>query len=222
MQKIYLTVTLFIMLSGCTADPDLPSNTIPVVSSTSSATAITATTARSGGMVSAVGGSVLLDRGICWSTLQSPTVNNFKVSNAGGPGIFSCDLTGLTPGVTYYIRAYATNATGTAYGNQVSFTTLFVPVISTNAITGITTTTAVSGGTISSSGSSSITAKGVCWSTVINPVVTLATKTNNGSGSGNFSSSITGLTTHTTYYVRAYATSAVGTAYGQNISFTTN
>jgi uncharacterized protein (TIGR02145 family) len=81
--------------------------------------------------------------------------------------------------------------------------------------------TAISGGTISSDGGSAVSARGVCWSTSPGPTVALATKTSNGSGTGGFTSNISGLSKNTTYYVRAYATNTVGTAYGNEISFTT-
>ena len=98
-----------------------------------------------------------------------------------------------------------------------------VPAVSsTAAITGITTVAAISGGNISSDGGASITARGVCWSTSSNPTVALTTKTTDGSGTGIFSSSITGLAANTTYYVRAYATNSAGTGYGNQLVFTTS
>mgnify|MGYP000745995412 CR=1 FL=1 len=95
-----------------------------------------------------------------------------------------------------------------------------IPTISTTAISSIMKNTASSGGNITSDGGASVTARGVCWSTSSNP--TLANSyTNDGSGTGSFTSSITGLSPNTLYYVRAYATNSVGTAYGNEISFTT-
>ena len=98
--------------------------------------------------------------------------------------------------------------------------TLVVPTVVTTPISGITSTTAVSGGNVSSDGGSPVTARGVCWSTTPNPTVALSTKTSNGIGRGTFVSNITGLTLGTIYYVRAYATNAVGTSYGAEFSFT--
>jgi hypothetical protein len=79
----------------------------------------------------------------------------------------------------------------------------------------------MSGGNITSDGGASITARGVVWSTAQNPTIALSTKTSNGTGVGNFVSNISGLTPNTTYYVRAYATNSMGTAYGNEITFTT-
>jgi hypothetical protein len=93
--------------------------------------------------------------------------------------------------------------------------------VSTNAISNITFNTASSGGIISNNGGAVVTARGVCWSTLPNPTVTLSTKTLDGIGSGPFSSNITGLAASTTYYIRAYATNSAGTSYGNQVVFTT-
>jgi uncharacterized protein (TIGR02145 family) len=96
------------------------------------------------------------------------------------------------------------------------------PTLETATISSITTTSAVSGGNITANGGATVTARGVCWSTSANPTVTLSTKTVDGAGNGTFTSSITGLTANTTYYVRAYATNSLGTSYGTQVSFTTS
>ena len=96
---------------------------LPVVSTTS-ATAITATSAAGGGNVTSDGGA-LTTRGVCWSTSSNPTVSDSHTTDGTGTGSFTSSITGLTPGTTYYVRAYATNSLGTAYGNEVSFTTSF-------------------------------------------------------------------------------------------------
>jgi uncharacterized protein (TIGR02145 family) len=95
-----------------------------------------------------------------------------------------------------------------------------IPVLSTTAITDITQTTAKSGGNITSDGGATVTVRGVCWSTNQTPTIS-DNKTTDGTGAGNFVSSISGLTANTTYYVRAYATNSNGTAYGSVMSFTT-
>lgn len=93
--------------------------------------------------------------------------------------------------------------------------------LSTTAASGITQTAAQSGGSISSDGGATITARGVVWSRDPNPTVALSTKTNDGSGTGTFTSNITGLAAGYTYYVRSYATNANGTTYGNPINFVT-
>jgi hypothetical protein len=98
-----------------TACPSLAVLTTTTVSS------ITQTTAVSGGSISYQGASAITARGICWSTSINPTLANSFTSNGTGIGTFTSNLTGLTAGTTYYVRAYATNASGTSYGNQLSF-----------------------------------------------------------------------------------------------------
>ena len=95
------------------------------------------------------------------------------------------------------------------------------PVLTTTTVSSITTVSAVSGGNITSDGGSAITARGVCWGTAANPVAT-GNHTTNGTGTGSFSSNITGLTSGTIYHVRAYATNANGTFYGSDVQFSTN
>ncbi len=94
------------------------------------------------------------------------------------------------------------------------------PALTTTSVSNITTTTATSGGMISSDGGSPISVRGVCWSTANNPTINDA-KTSDGTGTGSFSSNLTGLSPNTKYYVRAYATNSAGTNYGNEVSFTT-
>jgi len=95
-----------------------------------------------------------------------------------------------------------------------------LPSLATNQLTSITTTSATSGGVILNDGGNTVTAYGVCWATTTTP--TIANNfTTNGSGIGSFTSNLTGLTTGTIYYVRAYANTLNGTAYGNELSFTT-
>ncbi len=177
-----------------------------------------------GGTVTEEGCSPVTVRGVCWGTKPNPTLYypNSRTSNGTGTGVFSSDITGLYGSTTYYVRAYATNQQGTAYGEEKSFTTLppVLPTVSINAISDITYETAMGGGEVTSIGGASIEARGVCWSTSHNPTINNS-KTANGTGAGSFTSSLTGLTAGTTYYMRAYATNSAGTAYSEEISFTT-
>ena len=101
-----------------------PSAQLPQVT-TSLVTDITTSTATCGGEVVSDGGAAVTERGVCWSTSPNPTVGVNHLSAGAGVGDFSVNITGLEPAITYYVRAYATNAVGTAYGNEVIFTTLF-------------------------------------------------------------------------------------------------
>lgn len=86
-------------------------------------TSISPTSAISGGNITNEGGSSVISRGVCWGTLENPTILNNKTIDGSGIGSFNSNLTGLLANTLYYVRAYATNSLGTAYGNQVSFTT---------------------------------------------------------------------------------------------------
>lgn len=195
--------------------------TIPQVTTTE-ITDITPTTAVSGGNVTKDGGAEVTARGVCWSTNPNPFISYNNYTNDGeGLGSFTSNITNLTPGYTYYVRAYATNSEGTAYGEQKSFTaSANVPTVNTNEVSSISFTTAVSGGSISTSGGVDVIAKGICWSTSQDPTIA-DQHTDEGSGTGSFISNLTDLVAGTTYYVRAYATNSEGTGYGNTVSFTT-
>ena len=96
----------------------------PATVTTIAITDIDKTTATGGGNVTADGGATVTARGICWSTAQNPTVDGNHTTDGTGTGSFTSSMTGLTANTTYYVRAYATNSVGTAYGEEVSFTTL--------------------------------------------------------------------------------------------------
>ncbi|MEM4248491.1 MAG: hypothetical protein QXH80_04415 [Candidatus Nanoarchaeia archaeon] len=177
-------------------------------------------TAKCGGYVTKDGGVFVIDRGVCWSTLPNPTIQNDKTTDGSGTGSFESNLTGLLPNTTYYVRAYATNTTGTSYGSEKSFTTLTTPTVTTALVSEITDISAKCGGEVTSEGGTPVIARGVCWSTSENPTID-DQKTEDGQGIGTFESIISNLTPGTTYYVRAYATNSVGTAYGEQRSFAT-
>lgn len=210
---------LFVLTISCKKDPP---KVIPILSTTS-VTNITSTTATSGGTITSDGNSPVTSRGVCWSTNQSPILSDSKTSDGTGIGTFVSPITGLSPGVTYYVRSYATNAVGTAYGAQITIlTTTILPVLTTTDLLGISSTTATGGGNITSDGGATVIARGVCWSRNTMPTVRVDSTTNNGTGLGIFTSSITGLSAGKTYYIRSYATNSVGTAYGNQITFNTS
>ena len=116
------------------------------------------------------------------------------------------------------IDPVASNNTACVIINRVAPTQL--PSVITNSVTDITTTSATCGGEVTDDGGATVTARGVCWSTTPNPTVA-DSLTIDGTGTGTFTSSLTNLTPNTTYYVRAYATNSEGTAYGEEMTFTT-
>ena len=208
--------------AGTTYGPEISFSSTAVlpVLSTTAITSITATTASGGGNITSAGGTITA-RGICWGTSTNPSIADNKTFDSSGPGVYTSNLTGLSAGTTYYVRAYATNSAGTSYGPEILFTSSIVSAtLTTQIITSVTTTTASCGGNITSAGGGTITARGVCWSTSTGPT-TNNTKTSDGTGAGNFVSSLTGLTVATTYYVRAFATNSAGTSYGNEVVFST-
>lgn len=201
------------------------STTVPTGIATNSVSSITLTTATGGGSATADGGATITSRGVCWSsTTSSPTISNSSTNNGSGTGSFSSSITGLTPKTTYYVRAYATNSVGTAYGTTITFSTVSTTIptgVTTNNLSSITQTSATGGGSTTTDGGAAITSRGICWSNTTSSPTIYNNTTNNGTGTGTFSSSLTGLTPNTTYYIRAYATNSQGTAYGSATSFTT-
>jgi hypothetical protein len=192
---------------------------IPTISSTTAASSISSSSATSGGTITSDGGSAVTASGIVYGT--SAGSSTYSVTSGSGTGIFTSNLTGLTPATTYYVRSFATNSVGTVYGSEISFTSLAIaPTLTTTAASSITKYAASASGTIISNGGSPVTSSGICWSTTVTPT-TADSKTTDGTTSGTFSGSITRLTAGTTYYVRAYATNVIGTSYGDAQSFTT-
>ncbi len=223
-MKCFLKIMIIVFLSAgfiATIQSCKKKDTIPSVT-TVSVSGITQTSAVSGGNVTSDGGADVTAKGVCWGTSHNPATGSNETDDGSGTGSFTSNLTGLTANTTYYVRAYATNSQGTGYGNEVTFNTsqIALATLTTIDVTGITPTTASSGGDIADDGGGTITASGVCWSNAQNP--TIANNfTTDGSESGGYYSTITGLAANTTYYVRAYATNTAGTAYGNQVSFTT-
>lgn len=303
----------------------------PTLAATTAVDLIGASVARSGGNVTSDGGSAITERGVVYSTVPNPTILDSKVTTAGTTGTYTTNMSGLTPGTLYYVRAYATNAIGTSYGTQTTFTTLApptptaissgstsidlnwtrwtgdragasttynvmvvrstdatftqptngvgyavsstiggdvviynsngtsftdtgltadtiyyyafyseggtyysnsattsafpsslsLPTVTTSAVSGLACRDVTFGGTVTSNGSGAITERGFVYSTSANPTIS-NTKIVVAGTTGSFSSALSGLTSGTTYNVRAYAIDASGIAYGSNISFTTS
>ncbi|GGZ77018.1 T9SS type A sorting domain-containing protein [Algibacter mikhailovii] len=188
---------------------------------TDSFTNLTAISVRLNGEVTDEGTNNFIKRGICWSnTTFTPTIDNDNLENAGGKGDFFIDVTSLFPNTTYYYRAYAINDLGITYGESLTFQTKTgIPQLSINNITDITNNSAQTSGNTSSNGAE-IIEKGTCWSTSINPTLS-DNFTTAGPGNGFFTSIINNLQPGTTYYVRNYATTSLGTTFSFERNFTT-
>jgi hypothetical protein len=186
---------------------------------TTGATALTPTTAILNGTINPNG--LASTYHFEWGT--SIAYGNNTTTTSAGSGTssvpVSASITGLTGGTTYHFRLDGVNSDGSTNGNDMTFTPGSA-VVTTTAATEITTSTATSGGNVVSDGGSAVTARGVCWSTVANPAIS-GSHTTDSSGTGIFTSLITGLQSNTLYHIRAYATNSYGTWYGNDLTFTT-
>src|SRR5690554_1717610 len=169
---LFVSIIFYSCSSESTDDDtsvDLPTVTTLVVS------AINQTTATSGGEVFTDGGGTITSRGVCWSTTANPTTADTKTTEEGTLGVFSSSLTGLSANTAYYVRAYAVNSAGTAYGEEITFTTtaeeIALPEVSTTAAAEITQTSASVGGNVTSEGGATITERGISWATTQNPTI---------------------------------------------------
>ncbi len=215
-----LPVAAAILLAGCTKetsevrlDPRLGTTKVFDITS-SSATVV--------GFVVAEGDG-FTEKGVCYDTEPNPTVAKSKTLFTGTAttAAFNVPLSGLAFAQTYYARAYATGPAGTIYGEELTFSTLPVlATVTTAAATDVEGTTATTGGEVTADGGSAVTAYGVVYGITTNPTIA-GSKTTDGAGIAEFESLLTGLSGLTTYYVRAYATNNAGTAYGNEITFTT-
>ena len=207
---IQVAILLFIFSGSLSAQI-----TVPVIV-TASVSNITSTSAISGGNITSDGGGAITARGVCWAVYTNPTLSDSKTSDGTGIGSFMSSIIGLLPSTTYHVRAYVTNCMGTAYGNDVTFTTVAgLPVVTTAPISGITQNSATTGGNALTY---DVPLKGICWGTSPNPKVGIDNMAPAPSGGGSFVITISPLNANTTYYVRAYATNSYGTAYGKQLT----
>ena len=209
----FLTGTLF--FNSCIKDP-----TIPVLN-TGAVTDITISSAKITGEITDDGGAEVSARGFCWGVSFNPTLQDNFIASGTGPGEFTSSINGLEPNTLYYIRAFAQNSAGIAYGNELTFTTgTAAPQVTTSPVSAITAISAVSGGNITYDGGAEITGRGVCWSTSPDPDLG-DSFTTTYTGSETFVATITSLLPGTKYYVRAYVKNSAWTIYGEQMTFIT-
>lgn len=188
---------------------------------------ITKTSALVGGFIIDDGGAEVIARGICWGTEPNPEILNSKTINGIGIGTFTSSLTGLNPNTLYYARAYATNNVGTAYGNEVQFTTN--PAAAATVVTKgnyyISYYYAEVGGQVTDDGGVPVTEKGICWATRENPTIINNNKVIYGGYITDaykvYWCGIYQLQPKSVYHARAYAINSVDTSYGYDVSFIT-
>ena len=202
---------------------------LPVVK-TLAPTNILTETATLNGLIESEGDPAYTERGFVYSksynipTVQDPANATTKVPVSGRNVSFSANVSSLTENATYYVRAYATNEEGTFYGEVKTFTpSAPLPSVSTLSVTNILETSATLNGRIESPGDPAYTERGFLYSNShAVPTITSSVKVVVAGTSKDFETNISSLTKGTKYYVRAYATSSKGTAYGKVVSFTTD
>ena len=224
---VILLSGLTIYPTSCKKEMEEPMTPVPPEVSTQGVSSLGQTTATVLASVKGNGGAKVTEKGVCWSTAMNPTIADNKVSVSSSLDVFDCTLTELMPNTTYYAKAYATNSAGTGYGVHVMFRTnpedphYTIPTITTMEITDISAGYAYSGFNIISDGGKPIIEKGICWGTHVNPNKTDSKLLTFVGRYQTIIGIIRDLKPSTTYYVRSFATNSVGTAYGNEVTFTT-
>jgi hypothetical protein len=218
---LILSIALMLTFTTCKKEEAIS----PILISTLDVTQITTTSAMSGGMITDDGGKQIVSRGVVWSLTTNPsTENNLGIRFEGtGAGTFNSLIANLSENTNYYVRAFATNSNGTTYGNEMQFTTKEgqIPSVSIVEISNITHNEATFSAEITNNGGSAMISRGFCWSEQPNPT-TANNQINIAGDIGEYSKTISGLVPNSTYYVRSFAINASGTAYGEEVSFTTS
>jgi len=192
-------------------------STLPTLDVATAVTAITTTTASSGGNVTLDGGSSVTARGVCWNAAAIPTIANNPTSNGTGTGTFTSSITGLTANTVYNLRSYATNGTGTAYSPNISFTTL--PGTPTSPVTNTITATGFKANwTAPSQGAAAFT-----YTLEYSTISDMSYGVNTVAAITTLNSTVSGLIPSKTYYYRVKAVNASGSgAYSSIQTVTTS
>lgn len=167
-------------------------------------------------------GCQIINKGLCWSSSHTPTINDSKVSSAAGEGTISGMLYPLQPSTTYRVRSFATNEFGTTYGPEYTFTTISgLPTVTTSSASIVEyyyDQYVQTGGNVTNDAGTTVLEKGVCYGTSPNPDMSSSfEQTSDGYGTGSFTSYIP-LPQNSGYlYIRAYATTQFGTGYGNQV-----
>ena len=211
---------------GTEYSPNLSATTLPPgppYVTTGAASGILEQSATLEGTITDDGGSSITNRGFYLSTTSNPGPDDTTINSETGSGNWNDDAVGLTGNTTYYFRAFATNAAGTGLGSIVAFTTApapTAPTVTTAGASGVGEQSALLNGSVTSDGGSPVSLRGFYLSTGSNPGPNDQVLTA-GSGTGSFNASASNLVAETTYFFRAFATNAIGTATGTVLSFTT-
>jgi uncharacterized protein (TIGR02145 family) len=221
-MKKALSLTLFIftvsLFFGCKKEEPAK---IPEVA-TALVSNVTATTAKSGGTISSDGGASITVRGVCWGSTVNPTLSDSKTTDSEGSGQFVSSIINLTAGTTYHLRAYATNSAGTAYGEDLTFTTLGqTPAATTQAVTNISASGATLNGTVNANDLSTTVTFEYGTTTSYGQTAEATPGEVTGNTSTTVSTVLSGLTPGVTYHFKIKAVNSLGTVFGDDIVFTT-
>lgn len=240
MKKYFVLIAVVCgILFSCEPEPQLPSvGTHPV-------TEVTSESALCSGKITDSGNDEISSKGFCWSTSQNPTLNDNVTTelsrNVPNMEYFTATIRNLKDSTTYYVRAFATNSVGTAYGSEQTFTTLkaddngggddngeidvVAPTVVTLSASCISFNTASIGAEVTADGGAEVTTRGFYWnekSVEYEGELPLNdNKVEAGSGTGAFNYQLTGLKEGTEYRVMAFATNDAGTSYGEIVYFVT-
>lgn len=231
---IFSIVILSVVSAGCekaavpaTKEIESPVSAMAKIPTLTTAafSSITTVSAITGGMVSANGGASVTERGICYGLKPNPTIAELVVapSSVSGSGEFVARLTGLTASTKYYVRAFAKNSVGVAYGNEIELNTANVAgaTFTFTPMFIIGSTLAATDVEVLTDGGNAVTEKGICWGTSVNPTTADHKLKHNSTGTGKFRTMIKGLSEKTDYHVRAYAINASGVTYSDDVTFKT-
>lgn len=191
------------------------------VVSTSGATNVTATSATLNGSIIKEGSPTYSEKGFCYATTPNPTVSNIKQIVSGtGEGDFTTTINSLSYNTTYYYKAYAIQNGKVIYGSEVSFNTGYTEaVVYTSGATNVMPSSATLNGNVVNAGSPAYSERGFCYSTSPNPTINSMKKVVSGTGEGNYTANISGLSYNTTYYYKAYVIQNGSPVYGSEVSF---
>jgi len=224
MKKLQITLIGIFLLLGCAKEEALTPTIIDTPPSvfTEDATNVTLKSAFIVGKVQDVAYSPTIERGFIYASNADVSGYGNTIKLDTNITIFKSQLTKLTPNKTYYYKAYAKNKYGTAYGELKNFTTgdYLLPTLTTDSLGNITLTSVKLYGNITDDGETPILKRGFCISTNPTPTTTDSTF-NTGNGIGIFDLIVIKLKAGTKYNVRAFATNAMGTSYGKEITFST-
>lgn len=228
MKKVLLLPFLAALLWLFIACSKKSSSTEPAIEETTEVTLPTVTADSIGditlsaatyyGKITSNGGGAITDRGVYWGTSPHPTENKTAATNYRSDGGFTTSVKGLEPNTTYYVRGFATNSKGTAFTNDVQFTTSQVGGIElfTDTMYASGAATLFTAGKVTDAKGVSLKETGICISKNINPTIN-DTKVATSNKDQSFFLRINGLEPATEYYIRAYATNIYGsTFYGKN------